>query len=441
SSAEGNNAIGGIGGCPLCRFELLRVGDSFIADSNDFAKGVVYATDTGVSVIQEALGTINMTGYARAAIDYAYAKHVTVVASMADENSRHHNFPASTNHTLPVHAVTFNGPEFDSSSSFLNFNTCTNYGGQLALSVSGPSCSSEATVRTSGITGLIYSLARAQTPPLDLSAEEIMQLYKLTADDINVPESRDPAINQGLYYESKPGFDQRFGYGRPNAYTLMQQIASKMIPPEVDITSPAWFDTLYANRVSGPVALVGTVAAKRAQSYDYQVMWAPGVEPDDSQFQPLGPGLTAVSSSTVSGSNGTPLAMIDPSALDTAHPADPDSPHHENDKTITIKIVATAHYAGGDVKGEARRTLAIVNGQNGLDTDLLPGFPIKIGDSGDSSPKLADIDGDGVRDIVSATSGGLLHVFSLKSGLPVDLPGFPVQTLPIDGLNGALTDP
>src|SRR4029077_3594434 len=100
SNAEGNNGIDTIGVCPMCRFMLLRPGDSFIAESNDFGKGVVYAADNGVKVIQEALGTVDNSAFARAAIDYAYSKGVTVMASMADENARHHNMPGTWNHTL-----------------------------------------------------------------------------------------------------------------------------------------------------------------------------------------------------------------------------------------------------------------------------------------------------------------------------------------------------
>src|SRR5207244_669230 len=72
SSADTNNLDGDAGTCPACRFLMLRAGNSFIADANDFAKGVVYAADNGVNVIQEALGTIDQTAFSRAAIDYAY---------------------------------------------------------------------------------------------------------------------------------------------------------------------------------------------------------------------------------------------------------------------------------------------------------------------------------------------------------------------------------
>ena len=443
SSAEGNNGKDTIGVCPNCRFMMLRAGNSFIADSNDFAKAVVYAADNGASVIQEALGGVDQTVFSRSAIDYAYGKNVIVIASMADENSRHHNVPGMANHTLPVHAITYQGTGWSAATSFLAFNTCTNYGGQLMLSVSGTACSSEATGRDSGLSGLLYSYGLKKN--LTLTAEEVMQLEKMTADDIDIPESRDPDPTiSGQFYESKPGFEQRFGYGRVNANSAMVAIEKGLIPPEVDIVSPAWFDTLYADRVTGPVALTGRVVATRAPSYDVLVEWGPGVEPDETQFQPLAAPLRNIQGTmaTGGGAAGTPLAYIDPRMIDTTHPPDPDSPHHENDRTITVRVQAIAHYPTGDVKGEARRAIAIVNQKNGLDPDLLPGFPLKLSDpggnypgSGEPSPKLADIDGDHVRDIVMATGAGTLHVFSVASGLPVEVPGFPVYTSLLDGLD------
>ena len=45
-----------------------RVGDSFVADVNHFAPAVGYAVDNGASVVQEALGTVNNSSFARDAV-------------------------------------------------------------------------------------------------------------------------------------------------------------------------------------------------------------------------------------------------------------------------------------------------------------------------------------------------------------------------------------
>jgi hypothetical protein len=446
SSAQGNNGIGDIGACPDCRFMMLRAGDSFIADSADFAKGVVYAADNGAKVIQEALGTIDQTSFSKAAIDYAYAHGALIVASMADENSRHHNMPGVANHTLPVHAITLDG-DIDgtgsgittTSTTFIAFNLCSNYGGQNMLSASATSCSSEATGKLSGEAGLLFSEGLNQQ--LQLSPEEVMQLLKMTADLVDVPESRSPDPNvSGQFFESLPYFSQRFGYGRPNVDKAMQSIDQGLVPPEVDLTSPAWFDVFYADRVLSPVPIEGSVAAKRAQSYDYRVEWAPGVEPADSAFIPIVDWVYNVPpTTTTGGSSASPLGMFDPSEINTAHVPDPDSARFgENNRTITLRVLATAHYANGNVTGQARRSIAIVNQLNGLDPDLAQGFPLAMGTSMETSPKLADIDGDGIRDIVAPGSDGTLHVFSLATGLPVEISGFPFHTDPLDGLNPGL---
>jgi hypothetical protein len=87
------------------------------------------------------------------------------------------------------------------------------------------------------------------------------------------------------------------------------------------------------------------------------------------------------------------------------------------------------------MRGEARRSIAIVNPQDGVDPSLLPGFPLALPGSAEGGPKLVDIDGDGVRDIVIGTSDGRLNVNSLATGSPVAVPGFPYATQPLDGFN------
>ncbi len=437
SSAETNNGAGDAGVCPLCRFIPCRVGDSFIVNVQDYAQAVVFATDSGAQVIQEALGTINQSSFSQAAMDYAYAHGVTIVASMADENSRHSNMPATANHTLPVHAIVKAGSDQSTMArSFYGFHTCSNYGGHNLLSAPGDGCSSEATGVTSGVMGLVYSAALQSNLIPPLTAGEAHQLLLMTTDDIDVPESRE---ENATYYWSQPGFDTRFGFGRVDADNAVRWVFEGRIPPAIDMVYPTWYTVLYKDRVTAPIEIRGTVSAKRANAYDYTVEWAPGVQPLDEDFRPIpNASMTNVPPATVAGVDG-PLAQLEIRGLDIDNPPDPDdTANRENRRTITVRVRAVAHYGGtiGDVPGQMRRTYYVHE-----DPDLLPGFPIYVAtrstgtSSGESSPKLADIDGDGVRDIVSANADGVIHVWKMTSSGPVELPGFPFRSDRIDGLN------
>ncbi len=407
SVGEANNGQGGEGVCPRCRFVPLRVGDSFITDVQGFAKAAVYAADNGVSVIQCALGTVNQSNFSRAAIDYAYSKHVTVVTSSADENSRHHNMPAAASHTVVVHAIHPDNNEPSQASTYLNFHPCSNFGGEKQLSASGEGCASEATGRTSGTAGMIYSMA-LKSGITDLTAEEVRQLLIESADLINVPESYDPnapGYDPSMYYPSKATFSQRFGYGRLNVGKAMKMIADGKLPPEVDVVSPTWFTVIYKNKQTTDVPLNGLIRAARASTFDAIVEWAPGVEPDEDLYKPIAtipshPGGSA----PALGADGAPLAYLKLSDI-----PDIDNPGEvENRYAITVRIRATAHYGGtiGDVPGEVRRTYYIVN-----DPTIVDGWPKYLGASGEGSPRLVDLDGDGKREVLYPTSDGVLHAY------------------------------
>ncbi len=95
------NSIGNeVGTCPDCLVLPVRVGESFIAAGNDFARGVLFAVDSGASVIQEALGTIDETQDSSQAIAYANAHGVPVIASAADEEAEHANLPGNCREPL-----------------------------------------------------------------------------------------------------------------------------------------------------------------------------------------------------------------------------------------------------------------------------------------------------------------------------------------------------
>src|SRR5256885_6661532 len=82
-----------------------------------------------------------------------------VMASAADEVSWHHIFPGPYVHTILVNAIADFGVPTEPN-SWLFLNGCTNFAGNLSVSVSATSCSSEATGRSSGIAGLIVSAGR-----------------------------------------------------------------------------------------------------------------------------------------------------------------------------------------------------------------------------------------------------------------------------------------
>jgi len=427
SAAAGNNGIGRIGYCPHCRVLMIRTGDSFIVDVQDFGQSVVFAVDSGARVIQEALGSINHTTYMRRALDYAYENDVITIASAGDENSFHHNYPGTANHTLYIHAIRFAGAQPQTSKSYLAFNNCTNYGAQMAMSAPGTGCSSEATAVGAGIAGLIYSAAIDEERPggpLDppLSAEEVRQLIIQTADDIYVPEADpDHPDYDRDYYPSSEGWDQRFGWGRINAFHSVTAVREGAIPPEVDLTNPDWFRSLYPAR-EGSVSLRGSIAARRAESFDYVIEWARGVEPGDDDWTTIamGAGVTEPLEGEI--------ATWDISGLTIEN----EDARPENRHTVTVRVRVTANYGGeiGTVAGVQRRAFHIIR-----DDTILDGFPLALGvredsdlhpgASGESSPKLADIDGDEILEIVYGDADGLLHVINADDATEVE--GFPVR--------------
>src|SRR5436190_2565044 len=164
STAEANISGGESGTCPNCMVLPLRVGESFIANGERFAQAALYATDRGVDIVQEALGTVSDPVSAREAIDYAFNHGVIVIASAADEAAEHHNQPGAFPHALVVNAIEgpadLNGvPVTNEPPSYLQLDGCTNFGTRIDLSIPATSCSSEATGKSAGVAGLVYSAA------------------------------------------------------------------------------------------------------------------------------------------------------------------------------------------------------------------------------------------------------------------------------------------
>ncbi len=422
-STAAANGVGDVGTCPQCTFIPVRVGDSFIADGGRFAAGVLFGLDSQVAVVQEALGAISNPRQAQQAIDSAYRRGVPIIASMADEASKHPNLPGSLEHTLTVNSVRDTG----SPKSYLALNGCTNFGGRTFLSIPSSSCSSEATGIMSGVAGLLVSEARDRG--LTLSTNEILQLARSSADDIDfsTPNAVDPANDflsgTTVRYPSTAGWDATHGYGRLNAYELVKRVRDAQIPPEADLTSPKWFSVLPA---TGSVAVSGHVAAPRAPRFSYRVEWAKGLQP------PAYPGVdtwTVIGgeSHRTAAKDGT-LATLDTATVAaalggaTGPPVDlRDGRSQEEKFSVRLRVVVTAEGGATDgLRGESQKQVFVH-----ADPDLVAGMPRHVAGSGTSSPVFADLEPGGGAEMVLATDDGRIHAYRADMS---EIPGFPVRT-------------
>lgn len=443
---------GRVGTCPHCLLVPVRVSDSFIAEGGRFGAGVLFALDSGADVIQEALGALNNPTQAQAAIDAAYRRGVPVVASMADEASKHPNLPAALDHTIAVNSVTrSSGPlsdvvdalePFGMNDDVLALNGCTNYGGITWVAVPSGSCSSEATGLGAGLVGLVESAARrAGVGPRAglrgargdnvLSTNEVAQLLRGTADDVDFATpypgeaANDEGSDPGLRYPTTPGWDATFGFGRVNAYEAVHAAAAGEIPPEADLVGPKWFDVLP---VTGTLDIVGSAAATRSASYSYRVEWTTGLQP------PPWPGVDTWHRVAAADRQTAPvdgrLATLDLASVAAALPdgasgASSTAGRPDEDRfAVRLRVVVTD--AEGRV-GVAQRQVFVHD-----DPDLVAGYPARVDGAGASSPVFADLDGAATEggsapadELIVATDEGEVHAYRADGS---ELPGFPVRT-------------
>jgi Subtilase family len=492
SNAEANNGNGQAGSCPSCTVIPLRVGDSFIADVNNFAQAVLYSVDNNVLVVQEALGTLNMSHLGRDAVQYAYHHGVAVVASAADEAAQHHNWPSNYADTIVVNSVNQYDTFTPVPQSYLQFNGCTNFSTHVTLSIPSSSCSSNATGVGAGLAGLIYSAAlnardhgrlspapnceRVDGSACILTANEVRQLMASGSidgtgqvDDVNFatePEpSCSPAPSPGCTdpnrlfadveanrpvvsplaetrsYPAQKGFDEFYGYGRANEVKAVEAADAGTVLPEAEITSPAWYAQIDPAQ---PTAEIRGQVYARGHSYSCKVFVAPGSEPNNGLVTDTPPGdFEQVSSNWCDGSSHSAsfdgsLANIDIAHLKSRFPADTGSfngkdatpgPPNFNNRPNNEPFGFVVRVVVTSV--QAGKTLTGQDRRNlylHRDQDMLPGFPKSVPSDGASSPRLADLDGDNRNELIFATSDGVVHAMR-RDG--TELPGWPVHGDPL----------
>ncbi len=279
----------GVGMCPECQLIPLRVWDTFVVPTDNYAMGAVYAADNGASVVEGAVGGLTNTRFARRAFQYIDDKGVALTLVSSDINSANHNYPTNYNEAIYVAGSLYDTAPNDTCSgpgglpllpdppdnplqegcdqfigfleegsgcnetvpaptciqpgttgqpittSFFRNSNLTQYGGKADIVMMG-STGSENTGQASGAAGLLASFAREELGDDDpLSGNEIRQLLTMTAEDVQ-PENTGLI---GLPDKANEGWDTHFGYGRVNLAGAMARIANDRGPAPEQGTAPA----------------------------------------------------------------------------------------------------------------------------------------------------------------------------------------------------------
>jgi hypothetical protein len=407
--AEAENG-GRVGFCPNCALLPLRSGETFITDGSRVAEAILYAADAGAAGIVMATGALSNSETTTAAVDYAWDKGTLVAAVAGDENSFHHNFPAVNDRALYAHSISHNtGDDDNKVYSYMNTWNCNNYGARMDFVAASDACATGSAAVTGGTIGLIRSAAL--DAGLELHAGEVYQLLTQTATDIHLTEEERA---QAKAYPSDEGWDPFFGYGRLDIEAAVQAVFSGAIPPIADITAPYWFTT-FDPIITDTISITADLSADRSSGYSWSLSYGLGHNP--REWTPIADG------------SGSDAFSGELAVLNLGDLPDVDLPEGDEDDTILDRLER--------VNRPAVTVLLTVTDQEGLvaqsrktffsyaDPDLLPGFPLALGGSGEASPVLEDLDGDGDLEVIVANGTGAVLVVHGDGTL---LDGWPVFT-------------
>jgi hypothetical protein len=411
-AAEGGNG-GDIGTCPNCAILPLRTGDAFIIDGTRVVEAIAYAADMNAVGISLALGGMSVPSMADAAIEYAWDQGMTVVSVGGDENSYHHNQPAALSHVIYVKSMRHQGNESDTpTTTYMSHQNCNNFGVRMVLGASSRACATGASAVVTGTVGLVQSAAR--DAGLELHAGEVTQLLVGTADDVWLSAEEQVAAES---FPSSEGWDPYYGYGRVHAARAVEAVAAGEIPPWLTIDSPDWFTPLDP-RDAGSVSVRGSVSAERSSGFSWTAEFGVGADPREweSFGQGEGTGTEEVDFGDVDLSSIHWSAVPEPEVTETVI--------GRFERVASNAVTVRVRVLDSDGRTATMRRTFFLD----ADPDRLPGFPLAIGVSGESSVQLGDLDGDGVYEILFGTADG--EVLALRGdGTP--MPGWPVEVAPL----------
>ncbi|HXA43802.1 MAG TPA: hypothetical protein VNV65_12920 [Candidatus Solibacter sp.] len=440
---EADNKWEGAGMCPLCRYIPIKAGDEAIDRPDRIAEAIVYAADNGVKVGDFTTAALGLTPEVKAAIEYAWHKGMVMTWASNDFESADHTDGMFYPHVWPGNSITADHATrgvnlnctslpgnpvscpawYASNSTFTSRASLTSYGPHALFSVPNNDGSTSTGIPTqAGVAALVASeglnAVDAGVLGSQLNADEIKQVVRATSSYIASPGPLCLTCFQGV---SGATFNIQYGYGRPNVFAADAAVAQGHIPPTAAITSPDWYQEVDPTSQKGSTLSVSAeVAAPRAQSgaYTYDFQYGLGPEPTESQFVSFGHG-SGTGPNTVSAN--LDLSKIPASFWSGQYTVDPATRASIERYDVTVRVQVHALDGNGKPQmGEDRRAFHLRH-----DSSERPGFPVRIGSSGESSPTMADIEGRDWLDTIVATADGTVHAFRPDGQ---EAPGFPVHT-------------
>jgi len=396
--ARADNGIGIAGVAPGASLLPLRTSDNILHQGVRLGEAITYAADRGAKAMSMSLGADSFPLVLRRAVAYAHRRGAVIAVASGNEFASHHHYPQVLDDVLAVGGINpdtapirTQDPDFPLATSFTNHASYADYGPHLDVVAPTQVPTTEwgggyrknwdgtsaATPHVAGVAALV--IARGQALGLKLSADEVIQIIRQSADDLS-----DPALGYA------PGWDPLSGWGRVNAFRAVSMAAPGTIPPVANLVSPSWY---AAER--GRLNVTAIIHGRSATRWTLEL----GKGEDPSSWQ-------AIASGRGAGTKPARIARLNAAKLGQGG--------------WTLRLSATD--ARGN-HGEDRDFFTSV-----ADPALLRGYPKRLGTSGEASPVLTDLNGDHAADIVLATSDGLLHVYSGRGGH--ELPGFPVHMHP-----------
>jgi serine protease len=218
-------------GVAKCHLYALRVLDSMgIGYNSNIAEAILWAADSGLSVINMSLGGPTSSSVLREACDTAYARGVLLVAASGNDGAGTILYPAAYESVIAVGATNSANTLWSSSNygaeqelvapgvdiiSIMPYGNVF-YGPYLTVSGTSMACP-----HVSGVAALVKALFPSMTN------EDIRQRLKETAIDLG-----------------NPGWDIYYGYGKVDAYRALVGVEETSGKPG-------------ASLISGPTVLSG----------------------------------------------------------------------------------------------------------------------------------------------------------------------------------------